>query len=86
MPDSPVIRRPKEESENVNGTVPELTMEILISSPFLKSNFSVTIERDGPSTKTNWFVFFTSIKKIPVTSPAITPTTVNAINVLEDKY
>ena len=62
VPDSPVILRPYDPSENDKGIVPEFTILIFISSPFLKSDFSVTTETEGPSTKTSWLVLLTSIR------------------------
>ena len=53
MPDNPVIFKPYDESEKVNALVPEFTILICINSSCLKSNFSVTIEIEDPSTKTN---------------------------------
>ena len=53
IPDKPVIFKPYDESKKVSALVPEFTILICINSFCLKSNFSVTIERDVPSTKTN---------------------------------
>ena len=62
IPDNPVIFKPYDESEKVSSVVPEFIILICINSSCLKSNFSVTIEIEEPSTKTNWVVLLKSIR------------------------
>ena len=53
--------------------VPEFTKLIVIFSPIVKFVFSVTTDREEPSTKISWFMLFRFINTNPITIPKITP-------------